>query len=561
MAERGTSSGVDYLVATLPPSPSHRRFALAVLVVTLVAMAGVIPFAKIPLARLDSFIPTILAITFVTDLVTAVLLFGQFSATGSRALLALATGYLYSSLIVIPHALTFPGAFAPSGVLGAGPQTTAWLNVSWRFGLALALVTYGLLKVGKQRRPSSEPPRRIAICQRVIFVLLLVSALVVAFTAGEPFMPRLILTDPPRVSALGSSLNAIIALTDVVTLLLLFSIRQKSILDVWLIVAVSGLICESGIIALFIMARFSFGFYAIRVISLLVSKVVLISLLSETMWLYARLLVANRHLQSARASKLASAEAAVAAVAHEIRQPLTSMIALADAGRLILDSPSPDLADAKALFGKIKTDAFRANEVFASVLSLYREGHEDFDEVDVNALVLETIRLMRNELVEHGIAVVTSLAPDLPPLMGSHRQLQEVLLNLIQNAIEAMTATTSRSRTISIATQPLDDSDSVLISVEDTGPGIDPKKLPSIFDPFVTTRVGGTGLGLGICKLVINRHGGRLSATAGAAGGARLEITLPTRMAESSPTAAVEDREVADTNWHSGRSLIFYGDN
>jgi signal transduction histidine kinase len=176
--------------------------------------------------------------------------------------------------------------------------------------------------------------------------------------------------------------------------------------------------------------------------------------------------------------------------------------------------------------------------VFQSVLSLYRESTEDFDEVEINPLVLDTIPLLRNELVEHGIAVVTNLAPGLPPVTGSHRQLQEVLLNLIQNAIEAMAATTSRSRVISLASRPLDSS-SILVSLEDTGPGIDSHKLRSIFDPFVTTRAGGTGLGLGICKLVIDRHGGRLSAAAGAAGGARFEITLPTKMTAPSLESAV----------------------
>ena len=125
-------------MATTPPTLRQRRLAFAVIVITLTAYAAVNPFADMPLPRIDSFIPTMMAIIFVTDLVTAVLLFGKFSATGSRPLLVLASGYLFSSLIVIPYTLTFPGAFAPTGLLGAGPQSAAWLNVSWRFGFALA---------------------------------------------------------------------------------------------------------------------------------------------------------------------------------------------------------------------------------------------------------------------------------------------------------------------------------------------------------------------------------------------------------------------------------------
>jgi hypothetical protein len=119
LAERAVQDGFEYSVATMPPTLRHRQLAFAVVVVSLTAFGAVAPFANTPLPRIDSFIPTVLAIAFVTDLVTAVLLFGQSSVTGSRALVVLANGYLFSSLIVIPHALTFPGAFAPTGLLGA----------------------------------------------------------------------------------------------------------------------------------------------------------------------------------------------------------------------------------------------------------------------------------------------------------------------------------------------------------------------------------------------------------------------------------------------------------
>ena len=129
-AERAARDEFEYSVATLPPTARHRRLAFAVVVITLAAYGAVAPFASTPLPRIDSFIPTVMAIVFVTDLITAALLFGQFSAIGSRAILMLASGYLFSSLIVIPYALTFPGAFAPTGLLGAGPQSAAWLYVT-----------------------------------------------------------------------------------------------------------------------------------------------------------------------------------------------------------------------------------------------------------------------------------------------------------------------------------------------------------------------------------------------------------------------------------------------
>jgi hypothetical protein len=149
-------------MATSPATPWHRRGAFAVIVVSLVAYGAVGPFSATPLPRFDS-IPTMMAIVFVTDLVTAVLLFGQFSTTGTRALLVLASGYLFSSLIAIPFTLTFPGAFAPTGLLGAGSQSAAWLIVSGRFGFAAAIVGYALLISGKHTKGPIEPSPRPAI--------------------------------------------------------------------------------------------------------------------------------------------------------------------------------------------------------------------------------------------------------------------------------------------------------------------------------------------------------------------------------------------------------------
>ena len=242
-------------------------------------------------------------------------------------------------------------------------------------------------------------------------------------------------------------------------------------------------------------------FYATRVISLLVSKVVLIVLLSETVRLHARLSVANRNLQRERENRLTSAEAVVAALAHEVRQPLAGMTTRAGAGKRFLDQTPPDIARAQALFEGIKGDAFRANEVFEGFLDLFRGGNQEHQPVDMNALALEAVQLLRQELDDHNIVAHMMLASELPAIQGNRGQLREVILNLIQNAIEAM-ATTTRQRVISVVTAR-HGSDSISISLQDTGPGIDPDKLASIFDPFVTTKAKGTGLGLAICKMII----------------------------------------------------------
>jgi signal transduction histidine kinase len=535
LAEREARDQFAYSVATAPPTLRHRQLAFLVVVVTLAAFGAVAPVADVPLQRFDSFIPAMTAIIFVADLVTAVLLFGQFSATGSRALLVLASGYLFSSLIVIPYTLTFPGAFAPTGLLGAGPQSAAYVNVFWRFGLSLALLGYSFLISAKHSKDASELAPQAAMIWSVTIVIVVVSTLTWAATAGHGLLPSLLLDG--KVSPLGHSLNGMIALTNMLTLWLLWT-RGRSILDLWLTVAVCALIAEGVVVAFFLTARFAVGFYAIRIISLVVSKVVLIVLLTETVRLHARLSFANSKLQREHENKLTSAQAVVAALAHEVRQPLTGMSSRAAAGYRFLDREPPDIATAKRLFDQIKDAAFRANEVFESFLSLFRGSRQEHQPVDINVLALEAVQLLRRELDDHNIVAHTMLA-ELPTIQVNRGQLREVILNLLQNSIEAM-ATTTRQRVISIVTVARD-ADSVSLSLQDTGPGIAPDKLANIFDPFVTTKAKGTGLGLAICKMIIEQHGGKLSAASDTYGGARFEITLPTKIAE--PSDPVADTE------------------
>jgi signal transduction histidine kinase len=289
--------------------------------------------------------------------------------------------------------------------------------------------------------------------------------------------------------------------------------------------------------------RFSVGFYAGRLIPLVVSKVVLIVLLSETVILQARLSFANRNLQRERENKLTTVGAVVAAIAHEVRQPLTAMTISASAGKRFLDRASPDIAEVKNLFDQIIRAGSLANEVFENFLSLVRGGKKEHQPLDMNALVLEAIHLLRKQLDDHNIVAHTMLAPELPAIQGNRGQLREVIFNLVQNSIEAMT-TITRQRVISIVTSS-HGSDSISISLQDTGPGIDPNKLTRIFDAFVTTKAKGTGLGLAICKMIIEQHGGKLTVASDTRyGGARFEVTLPAKAAALGTKALTSDDAV-----------------
>ena len=522
MPERAAKDHLEYSVATLPPTRRQRQLAFVVLVVTLGAFGAVALFSGTPLPRFDSFIPTMMAIVFVTDLVTAVLLFGQFSTTGSRALLVLASGYLFTSLIAIPFTLTFPGAFTPTGLLGAEPQSAAGLSISLRFGFSVATLGYALLTSGKHTKSNERSPRR-AILWSVAIVIIVVCALTSAVTAGHDFMPRIL--DGNNVLPLGHYANGMIALTYVLALLLLWS-RGKSVLDLWLMVAVCALLAEATMVALLITGRFSVGFYANRFIPLVVSKVVLIALLSETLILNERLISAFMMQRRERENRLMSVEAATAAIAHEIKQPLAAISMRCSTALRWLKRTPPDYEEITASLTGVMEASHRANEVVDSTRELFKTAALQMTPIEINRLVRQVLRMVENDLRAQGVTVSTEFEDDLPQIMADRTLLQQVILNLVKNAIEAMGTVPAAIKALRLVTTQ-DGNSVVSLSVQDTGPGINPKNGTHVFDAFFTTKSSGMGLGLSISRKIIQDHGGDLQLTKNGSNGCTFEITLP----------------------------------
>ena len=541
-SERPEEDRFEFSVATAPPTARHRQLALAVGVATLAAYAAIIPGAATPLPRVDSFIPAVVALIFVTDLVTAVLLFGQYSSTGSRALLALASGYLYSSLIIVSRGVLDPVALAPAIPEGE-PQAYIWLDNFWRLGLSLALLVYAVLASRTPPKDASTRSSPAAILWSVASIVLVVATLTWAAIAGDGLWPPLFLDGES--SPLNHAINAMIALASLSTLLLLWT-RGTSVLDVWITVAAFAMLAESAVLAFLLSPPYSLAFYGMRVIALLVSKVVLIELLWKTMKLHTSLASSIRELRRERANRLINAGTLMAAISHDVRQPMAAINLLASAGRQSVERAPPDVGTVSKGFGEIKDAAGRANDVFDNILRLVKDARQSPQIVDINGLTLEAIRLLQKDLDARNVTVVTELTPDSPLIEGHAGQLREVILNLIQNAVDAMASTTDRPRVLTIATLRLG-AGAISISLEDTGPGIDPAVLPSIFDPFVTTKESGMGLGLAICKMVVDQHGGELSAASGGDGGARFRITLPTRAEERAASPIGQEVNIQKT--------------
>jgi signal transduction histidine kinase len=259
-----------------------------------------------------------------------------------------------------------------------------------------------------------------------------------------------------------------------------------------------------------------------------IGALVLAALFAERRESEARLAHSVVLLKRERENKLMNIQAATSSIAHEVRQPLTGITARASAARRWLERVPPDVNRAKQLISDIEVAGFRANEVLANVRALFQEADRERQAVDVNDLARETLQILHEELNSRGVQTNVELASELPAVMGHRGQLEEVIVNLVHNAIDSMALIKLGHRTLKVRTKP-EGAQAITIQVEDSGHGIEPERLDEIFEPFVTTKPHGTGLGLAICRAIIERHGGRLSASSDGKNGALFQIVLPVR--------------------------------
>jgi len=228
----------------------------------------------------------------------------------------------------------------------------------------------------------------------------------------------------------------------------------------------------------------------------------------------------------ARVARLTTMGELAASIAHEINQPLTGVLANGNAGLQWLNRDKPDLDEARNALSCIVSDGTRAGEVIRGLRALAKKSGPELVQLDINDAVREVQALTRSELQRHGVTLHTDLSADDRPVFGDRVQLQQVLLNLIMNGIEAMRAVTERPKTLAITSEPVEPS-GVLVAVEDTGTGLDPATADRIFDPFFTTKSDGLGMGLSICRSIIDAHGGRLWVSPGVLYGTVFRFTVP----------------------------------
>jgi signal transduction histidine kinase len=227
----------------------------------------------------------------------------------------------------------------------------------------------------------------------------------------------------------------------------------------------------------------------------------------------------------ARVARVTALGQMSASIAHEVNQPLAAIATSASAGLRWLTREVPEIGEARACVNHIAEEANRASEIMRSIRDLARRADPEVVALDINAVIDETVALVKQEALNHRVTVQVQLAPELPLVRGDRIQLQQVIINLAINGIQAMVAGIDRARVLTIRTERRE-SDQVLVAVQDVGIGTEPEGLDRLFAAFYTTKPDGMGMGLSICRSIIEAHGGRVWASRNNGPGMTFQFTL-----------------------------------
>ena len=550
------SDGASEFLSTLVADQRHRRTAGLALAASFLIFLAIAPFARVPLPPVNAFIPVYQTALITNDLITAVLLLGQYRFLRSRALLVLGAGYLFCACMAVAHGLSFPGLFAPGGVLGAGSQTTAWLYFLWHGGFPLFVIAYTQFKDRAQDEVASQAKARTVrrdIALAIVGAMALAVALVLLTTAGHDVLPRLMRGNRDDS---GKLLVAFCTWTLSLAALLYLWRKARSVLDLWLMVTLVAWLLDIALAAVLNGARFDVGFYGGRVYGLLASSFVLVVLLLENSRLYADLARANvrerqrsAELELARNEANAAAQAKsnfLAAMSHEIRTPMNGVIGMIDVlARSSLKQPQVAMVDL------IRESAFSLLSIIEDILdfSKIEAGHLDVEsEPMAVGEVVEKVCAMLNRLAEkQGVELTLFTDPEIPPtLLGDALRLRQILINLVNNAIKFSAGGSVPGRVAVRAVLAAQDAQSVTLEFQviDNGIGMGEATLAKLFTAFTqadvstTRRFGGTGLGLVISGNLAQRMGGHISVTSALGAGSTFVLRLPLPRVSPGPEQA-----------------------
>ena len=514
------------VIATMPATARQRRTALGVVVVLFAVALSIAPFADIQVGRIDSFIPVLQTVLSLADLITAILLFTQYAIQPQSALLVLASGYIFSGSFAFLQTLAFPGGYAPAGVIGDGRNTAAWLFVLWHTTFLGTALIYALSKDADRSFALDRGTSKKRIGVAIVCALAVIGGLTWTVTEGVGYLPEFYTGSVTLQTRLGNQVNLVLCSIATMALVILF-VRRRMVLDLWLMVTLLAWIPNFLVAAVASSVRFSVGWYAARGFALVASCMLLSVLLTEMTFLYSRLANALALQRRERSNRLMSVEAATAAMAHELATPLGTIALDASAARSHIHGKPPDLEELNAILEDIETTSHRAGAIISSIRALSaRTPIDQRTMMGMEGIARQVLRLAQHELQINEISVETEFQDHLLEVHADPTQLQQVVLNLVKNAIDAMSSVSPEARLLRLATR-LEGNSNLRLSVQDSGIGISLEDKERIFDPFFTTKPAGMGLGLAICRTVVENHGGKLRLAKSDSNGSIFEVVMP----------------------------------
>jgi signal transduction histidine kinase/CheY-like chemotaxis protein/HPt (histidine-containing phosphotransfer) domain-containing protein len=534
-------------LSTLPADSRHWRLAAGVVGISLLIFVAAAPFARVALTPVPAFIPIYQSAVITNDVITAVLLFGHYRFLRTPTLLVLVCGYLFCALMAAAHALSFPGLFAPGGVLGGGSQTTAWLYFLWHGGFPLFVLAYIRLKTVRRvpmqahEQPDTSAPAAIAL--PLLATVVLCGAMVGLTTLGHDALPAIMRgnQDDPRKILVAASTWAL----SLMALLSLWRSRERSVLDLWLMVSLIAWLFDIGLASVLNGGRFDLGFYGGRVYGLLASSFVLMVLLLENGRLHMELARANgreqqrnRELELARNAADAATQAKsdfLATMSHEIRTPMNGVIGMVEVlARSSLKSHQVEMVEL------IRESAFSLLTVIDDILdfSKIEAGHLEIEAQSLSVTeVVEKVCVMLNRLAEkQNVELTLFTDPAIPhSLIGDSLRLRQVLINLINNAVKFSGGTRRVGKVLvrALLTRLEAGQAHVEFHVIDNGIGMDDATIARLFTAFnqadasTTRRFGGTGLGLAISQKLASLMGGTVAVQSTPGQGSRFVLHMP----------------------------------
>ena len=520
---------VQITIAATPISTRERNIAFGVIVVIAVLGAIVAPFAHVQLTRVDAFIPAVQSVMCVIDLLTAVLLLAQYSIQPTRGVLAVASGYVFSGLFAFIQTLTYPGAYSPTGLIG-DINSAPWIFVFWHTTFPLALIVYTLSKDEGKEADLSRRSIGVGIVGTIAFVLTATAALTWLAVDGVRYLPAMYLNTLQQ-TPFAEQINIFLWAINLTAFVLLF-IRRRTVLDIWLTVVLFAWWPTFFVGIFYTVFRFSAGWYFGRLTALVASSTLLIVLLTESAALYARLTNAYLLLRRERADRFVGAEAAAAAIAHELGQPLTAIATRGAAGLNWLKRTPPDLDKTRACLDSMVNASHRAQDIITGIRESFKGTPQQRAALQINDVVGEVLDLAQDDIRASGIVASVEYQENLPTINAAHIQVQQVILNLVKNAIEAMQLVSPSKRRLRLVTG-FDGKSNVSVYVQDSGHGIAPNDQNRIFDRFFTTKRSGMGLGLSICRTIVEDHGGNLRLSKTGSHGTSFEVVFPIGVANS----------------------------